>query len=227
MSTDQYSLAVIANTPLNALFKADKLFMPTDADRKPWVPDSVDWVFRRGLEAATNARKDFVFLHVLCPHEPFYFNADCSVAEERRLEQWSGFDGEFSRYRDAYRSNLACVNRKVLAFLDRLAVGRGELPIIVLQGDHGPNEIAPQTIEREGFDKFGFQTEVLNAFRLPLAERGRITAGMSLVNTWRAVLPSLGLETTEALPHRSYATVTKRPFLLIPLEPVSSDTGTL
>jgi hypothetical protein len=225
MSTGQYSLAVIANTPLQALFKADKLFMPLDGDRKPWVPDSIDWTFAKGLVSASNGRKDFVFLHVLCPHEPFYFNADCSIADARRTQSWSDFDDDFSRYRDAYRANLQCVNRKLEAFFDRLAATRGDLPIIVLQGDHGPNEILASTIEREGFDRYLFQTNVLNAFRLPESDRGRVENGMSLVNTWRAVLPALGIPASPSLPHRSYSTATKKPFMLRPLEPGASDRG--
>jgi hypothetical protein len=214
MNTGQYSLAVLANTPLHALFKADKLFIAIDADRKPWVPGSIDWVFGEGIEAATNGRRDFVFLHVLSPHKPFYFNEDCTVAEDQRKHEWDDFDGDFARYRDAYRSNLRCLNQKVEAFLDALINARGDLPIMVIQGDHGPNEILVSLIEREGFNRYQFQFNVLNAYFLPMGDRDRIVDGMSLVNTWRAVLPSLGVETTDALEHHSYSTVTKKPFLL-------------
>jgi len=218
MTTGQYSLAVVANTPLHALFKADKLFMEIDADRKPWVPGSIDWVFRSGLSLVDNDRRDFVFMHVLCPHEPFYFNADCSVAEERKERPWSDFDGDFADYRDAYRSNLACVNRKVIAFLDEVRGRRGDLPLIVMQGDHGPNEILPETIERAGFDRYRFQTHVLNAYHFGDRASVAIADGMSLVNTWRTVLPAITGEPMELLPHRSFSTVTKKPFVLTPLQ---------
>lgn len=218
MSTGQYSLAVIANTPLHALFKADKLFMEVDADRKPWVPASIDWVFRNGLAMADNDRRDFVFMHVLCPHEPFYFNADCSVAEERKERKWSDFAGDFADYRDAYRANLACVNEKVLTFLDDVRRRRGDLPLIVMQGDHGPNEILLETIERAGFDRYRFQTQVLNAYHFGPRASVEIADGMSLVNTWRTVLPAITGEPREPLPHRSFSTVTKKPFVLIPFD---------
>lgn len=219
MSTGQYSLALIANTPLHALFKADKLFMEIDADRKPWVPASIDWVFRSGLEMADNNRRDFVFLHLLCPHKPFYFNADCSLADERKQQKWSDFDGDFSDYRDAYRDNLACVNRKIIAFLDDVRRQRGDLPLIVMQGDHGPNEILPEAIERAGFDRYRFQTHVLNAYHFGAHAKIRIEDGMSLVNTWRTVLPVITGEALTPQPHRSFNTITKKPFQLIPLGP--------
>jgi len=217
MTTGQYSLAIIANSPLHALFKADKLFMEIDADRKPWVPGSIDWVFRQGLALADNDRRDFVFLHVLCPHEPFYFNADCSVATERKRKQWSDFDGAFVEYRDAYRANLSCLNSKALAFLDALVSRRGSLPTIVMQGDHGPNEILPETIEREGFDRYLFQTHVLNAYHFGDRSGPQIEDGMSLVNTWRTVLPIITGQPLLLQPHRSFSTVTKKPFLLTPI----------
>jgi hypothetical protein len=212
MKSGQYALAVVGNTPLRALHHADRLFLEFDADTKPWVPDSIDWVFEQARPLASNGRKDFVFMHVLAPHSPYYFDENCNLAAEHKSRRWNDYDGPFEAYRVAYGAQLLCVNRKVEAFLDDLEADTRRMPIVILQGDHGPPEILDSVLEREGFDELLFRTSILNAFLVPERLRGEVVDGMTSVNTFRLVLPQITGEPMELLENRSYRGDYRRPY---------------
>ena len=80
--SSQFALTAYGRTPLSAVLDL-VLF---DVDGKPWVPDSHEWVLEQGLDLASNDRRDFAFLHVLSPHEPYYFDERCNVVAEYRHE---------------------------------------------------------------------------------------------------------------------------------------------
>jgi hypothetical protein len=72
----------------------------------------------------------FAFAHVLSPHQPFTFEADC-----RRI---AGKAAEGSRSPgDRYVAQIECLDRMVLQLVTSLLRESDVPPVILLQGDHG------------------------------------------------------------------------------------------
>lgn len=109
--------------------------------------------------------------HILAPHDPYQFDADC-----RQLAPWwpQTDVGVDSTVRAAYAAQVQCVNRMVLRMVTEL-VERSEFPpIIVLQGDHGHGRFARDimlghTIPRAELpdDQFAERLSVFAAYRTP------------------------------------------------------------
>ena len=205
--SSQFALTAYGRTPLSAVLDL-VLF---DVDGKPWVPDSHEWVLEQGLDLASNDRRDFAFLHVLSPHEPYYFDERCNVVAEYRHQSWNNYEGPFDAYRAAYIGQLRCTNRLVERFLSELDTHRPK-PIVVIQGDHGPSEIESNVLDREGIDEARFRSSILNAIRVPGAEHLPTTRDMTPVNNFRVVLGQLGLAPDEKLEDRSYSSSYERPY---------------
>jgi hypothetical protein len=74
------------------------------------------------------------FLHVISPHEPYQFNADCSDREP----WWPLSDeGISDAVRAAYAAQVACVNTLLLETVRQLLARSTVPPVILLQSDHG------------------------------------------------------------------------------------------
>ena len=115
---------------------------------------------RRSLDgiadlAGTGTRPQFVFAHVLKPHNPYVFDRSCRVLPRQREDDHVG----------PYIEQVECLNRLLLATVRRILAESPVPPIIVLQGDHGskllhatgytsPEEVPPPAA-RERFGALG------------------------------------------------------------------------
>ena len=139
----------------------------------------------RGLEEVPRVPEPtFAFAHLVSPHWPYVFKADCRVAAPTPLR------GPADRQR-AYTAQLQCLNRLVLHTVTAILQQSSQEPIIVIQGDHGTNLLryssAPsaQAVTadqlRERFGAFG-------AYYMP-ARGGRLFADtVTIVNVFQKVL---------------------------------------
>lgn len=100
--------------------------------------DDIEWKLSMTASLPDSAGPIVAFTHILAPHEPYQFDAQC-----RHLPPWwpnsdAGID---STVRAAYAAQVACTNtmllRTVRTLLDRSAVP----PVILIQGDHGHGRI--------------------------------------------------------------------------------------
>jgi hypothetical protein len=90
------------------------------------------------LAAEPGAR--FVFAHVLLPHEPYIFEADCT----HREPYWPATDyvADQQPIRAAYLAQLQCLNRRLEQLVTELIAASAVPPIIILQSDHGHGMMA-------------------------------------------------------------------------------------
>jgi hypothetical protein len=207
----QYALTLYGRTPLPAFAIDQQSSFKFDVDKKPWIPDSHQWVLEKGVELAVNDQRDFAFLHVLSPHEPFYFDENCDLVPEYQHQHWNNYDGPFDTYRDAYVGQLRCTNQMVERFLSAIDT-RHPKAIVVIQGDHGPSEIESSVLEAEDIDEARFRSSILNAIRVPGAEDLATNDDMTPVNNFRLVLGHIGLGSMEKLEDRSYRSSYKNPY---------------
>jgi hypothetical protein len=145
----------------------------------------------------------FVYAHVLAPHPPIRFRADCSFRPaEPDLQGWS------ASARPAFIEQLECVNKQTLALLHEvLQADAGAL--IILQSDHGTafrgqfKKPPANWLDTDLHERFG----VLNALRLPEPCRPLAAADLTLVDTFPLVFSCLaGGEFTRHAPPRFFVT---------------------
>lgn len=149
--------------------------------------------------------RTFVFAHFLVPHDPYVFQVDGSfVSEEERAER--------SRER-LFLDQATYTMSRVEAFVRKALAGPDESdPIIVVTTDEGPNPLAyerhPETYDWEQApdDDLREKFEIELAIYLPgrtAADTG-IHAGMTLVNTFRALFDTYFGTAYGLLPDRSF-----------------------
>lgn len=135
----------------------------------------------------------FVFAHLLVPHEPYVFNADCS----HRAAYWpaSDYGPDRAQARAAYLAQVTCVNR----MLERLAgqiLRRSRVPpVILLQGDHGhafltldPQNGKQPPREQLRPEQVAERMDAFAAYHLPGGGAAALYGGMTAVNLLPAVL---------------------------------------
>ena len=146
----------------------------------------------------------FLFSHILAPHAPYRYQADCSprpletVDMLLRSEQ-GGSDIEKSLYLD----NLRCINRQVTSAVSRI-LANDPHAIVIFQADHGTGFTVDfkRTIsewnEAQILERYG----ILNVIRFPPECRDILYPSFSPVNTFRLVFSCIGGQPVDLLPDR-------------------------
>lgn len=139
----------------------------------------------------------FVFAHILAPHPPYVFEADGKMAEDEK--------GKIIGYRD----QVAYVNTRLIPVLEAILAKSSTPPIIILQGDHGPDSFTPKD-----------RLAILNAYYLPEVDKGHFYADISPVNSFRLVFNASFGGNYPLLEDTSYYTLAREPyqFEVIPSE---------
>ena len=143
-----------------------------------------------GLAAERGPR--YVFAHLLVPHEPYIFEADC----RHREPYWPPTDyvPDQTPIRDAYVAQIRCVNSMLLTLVDRILDASAVEPIIILQADHGHGMMAvnPMTGEQQPLDRLdpaqvAERMTAFAAYLLPDGGDAALYDGITPVN----VLPAI------------------------------------
>ena len=145
----------------------------------------------------------FVYAHVLAPHPPIRFRADCSFrAADPDLEKWNALA------RPAFIEQLECVNTQTKALLQEI-VQADAGALIILQSDHGTafrgqfEKRPTDWSEADLHERFG----ALNALRLPAPCRALAAPDLALVDTFPLVFACLtGSHFTRHSPPRFFVT---------------------
>jgi hypothetical protein len=125
----------------------------------------------------------FVYVHLLVPHEPFIFDASGSYVFRDTQEEFV----------EGYRNNVEFIDAQILPALQGILANSAEPPIIVLQGDHGPNGSQPELL-----------LPILNAYYLPNGGDAALYDHISPINTFRTLFPYYFGVDYERLPDVSY-----------------------
>jgi hypothetical protein len=100
--------------------------------------DAILWKFDAAATLPDSAGPVVALLHLLLPHEPYQFDADCRVQEP----WWPLSDADTDRDADAtiraaYAAQVQCVNKLVLGVVRSLVSRSTVPPVILIQSDHG------------------------------------------------------------------------------------------
>ena len=107
----------------------------------------------------------FVFVHLLVPHEPFIFSPTGRYEYHHSNEEFVV----------GYRNNTEFIDQQILMVVEKLIENSANPPIIVIQGDHGPNSTSPE-----------LTLPILNAYYLPMGY-GSLYETITPVNTFRLI----------------------------------------
>ncbi len=138
----------------------------------------------------------FVFVHFLCPHPPYVFTADGSAVPAARQQS-------IGPRRGLYIDQLVYISKRILPVLDGILDSSGTAPIVVLQGDHGPDS-ATEEPDSSLEDYLRERTSILNALYLPAVDEAPLYSSMSPVNTFRVVFNQYFSAEYEILADRIY-----------------------
>ncbi len=169
-----------------------------------------------GLEqVARLPEPTFAFAHLVSPHSPYVFTADCRLAPPTVPR------GRAERQR-VYTDQLQCLNRLLLQTVTAILRESTPQPIIVLQGDHGTNLLryssapsaqavtAAQARERLG--AFG-------AYYMPAGGAGLFADTVTIVNVFQKVLSHYFGAQVQPAADELYVSLERTPYLLRSVDP--------
>lgn len=225
------ALAALVRSPLAPAFAAAAYGTAAAPGRFPYPSEGAEQVARKFQllgEIPEREGPQFVIAHLLVPHEPYVFNANCTP-RDGRAALWPRTDqgANDAVVRTAYAAQVSCVNRLVLQFVDTvLARSRRRSrppPVIVLQADHGHGRIAedPWTgrvvpLGALPPEKVRERTSVFAAYHLP-GEHPPVSDTITPVNVLPLVFNTYLGAAIAPLPDRTYWSEWNRPYEFIPL----------
>lgn len=158
----------------------------------------------------------FVYAHIISPHPPFIFDEHGNFSARR--EAFSLFDANYyikthseKDYIESYGRQIQYINSLVLETVDEIIAESSTLPIIILQGDHGPGAFLHWgSLENTSIpeERFG----ILNAYYIPKNDEGMLYSSLSPVNSFRIVLNLLFDKNYPLLEERHYYSPWMYPF---------------
>lgn len=154
--------------------------------------------FRKVEQLAGSETPIFVYAHFQAGHPPFLFQSDGQKVKTFNLTFW----GSPSKRKDQYVNQITFTNKKIKALIDAILARSKRQPIIIVQGDHGPEaEYAPGKLPTETYLRE--RMRILNAYYLPGA-KDLIYDSITPVNTFRLILNYYFGTQFELLEDKSY-----------------------
>jgi hypothetical protein len=134
----------------------------------------------------------FVFAHLLIPHWPFIFgpNGESLIATDF-VETARGVTDK--EYFDGYRGQATFTSNQILDVVTEIIRKSDPAPIIIIQGDHGPNHAGMEA--RMG---------ILNAYYFPDGKTGALYPTITPVNSFPIVFNTFFGADLRLLPDISY-----------------------
>jgi hypothetical protein len=146
-----------------------------------------------------------VFAHIVVPHPPFVFDAEGRVTDQRYPFSFADgdmFQGTSDEYIQGYSDQVTFLNDSLLSWIKVLQSESSSMPIILLQGDHGPRSTVVWRSPSEDAMREG--TAILNAYYLPGIDYPDLYDDVSPVNTFRIILNEYFNANLKLLPDRTF-----------------------
>jgi hypothetical protein len=147
-------------------------------DSSRYFRERVMMVFNKMKIIAQSLGPKFVYVHLLCPHEPFVFNAHGGTISKNHF--WDYADPSF------YLQQYIFVSHKITETILQILKDSPAPPVIIIQSDHGYRGSRGRLKQRrqvawaEGF-------KVFNALLLPGISQTQISPSQSPLNNFRLV----------------------------------------
>ncbi|MFC1710113.1 hypothetical protein ACFL0F_00425 [Patescibacteria group bacterium] len=149
--------------------------------------------------------KKYTLAHILAPHPPYVFNADGSAVEGAELETAD----EGIERRGKYLSQVTYISNQTLPVLQQLIDNSENVPIIILQSDHGPASILGRREDwKDNYGQEGVKerSSILYAIYFPDQDYEELYPTITPINTYRILFNKYFDENLELLPDKTYFT---------------------
>ncbi len=178
------------STILPELLSAGCVVLGCQPGRLRYVPESADIMdrkFERMMDLSDEEPPTFVLAHLLLPHEPYIYHADCSHRDPYwPLGTGRLGDGEATQ---GYLDQISCANRKVAVLVDSILMRSRRPPVILIQSDHGHGRLGnlPE-YEQVNAYQLRERMSVFSAYHLPGVDTGMVGDSITPVTIMRLVL---------------------------------------
>jgi hypothetical protein len=212
----EFQSLLLSTTPLPVLL--DLVIHKSFYDQRR---ELVLYALRNLPRAARTRHPVFVFAHILCPHPPFVFGPNGETINPRGTPVFTANDGlqvvsNRSDYLRGYAGQIEFLDRQVEATVSGILAESPSPPVIILQGDHGPESDLDWGHPEP--DALVERFAILNAIHLPenavRPDSGTVSGerladsvlydSISPVNTFRVVLNRLFGAGLPLLPDHSF-----------------------
>ncbi len=215
-SSHAFAAAWLATTPSQPLIGWACQLVDCSGDGLPFIPEPPEllrWKFGQLGRLAGQPGPKFVFAHLLLPHEPYVFRADCSTKPlhwPRRIDAV-----EDRRLRTEYVDQVRCVNNLVLTLVEGLLRDSAKPPVIILQADHGNGRFVfgrPPPVADISMEQLTERSDIFAAYYLPGGGKAELYDSISPINVFPAVLRHYFGASVPRLEDRSYYSSWANPY---------------
>jgi hypothetical protein len=143
----------------------------------------------------------FFFAHIVSPHKPFVFGPgpdglpDVSPTFDGPAEEMRAW------YQQGYSDQIEYLNNRLLAIIRQILAESDPQPVIIMQGDHGPEEGSSQDRMR-----------ILNVYYLPDQQVENFYPKITPVNSFRLVFNQVFGADLSLLADKSFFSTYNRPY---------------
>ncbi len=147
----------------------------------------------------------FVFVHIQIPHAPLVFGPEGQVVDDPPpFPSDPARPVPPERAKQLFSDQVAFINREIMEVLPAILDHPGPRPVIIIQGDHGPN--------------VSMRTAVLNAYYLPVDVQAHLYPKITPVNTFRLIMDYMFGTKLGLLKDASYNSSYEKPYLYEEME---------
>jgi hypothetical protein len=177
---------------------------------------------RRTLAALARVPEDprptFAFAHILNPHRPYVFDAQCGILKARATSERA------SGRKDGDVGQVECLDSLLLGLVTSLIQHSSPAPIILLQGDHGSNLLdyssarsAAEVSSDQSRERFG----AFGGYYVPGGGSRLFADSVTVVNVMAKVLEYYFNADIRPAPDDLYMSLERSPYRFARVDPAS------
>lgn len=159
----------------------------------------------------------FVFAHLVIPHKPFVFGPN---GEEVNPEAIVPGQMEFDVFSTGYINQVRFINKQIEHVVDVILAKSSRPPVILIQGDHGPELYAIRDQDRMKLHKeiSTYRMQILSAYYLP-GVSSELYESITPVNSFRLIFNKYFGEKNQILEDTSRYSQYKAPYQYLNIPP--------
>ena len=208
LGLNEFENVLLSSTPLAYLGKEDFRY---EIHR-----NTIRYTFKKLPSIAFVEAPTFTYVHILSPHPPFVFDKYGNKVSQKvpfsydDLDWKYMFDRNVEEYQKLYSDQLAYIDGKILEVLKDILRNSRNLPIIILQSDHGPaSKYISGSLNIEGLYE---RTAILNAYYFPEVKNKGLYSSITPVNSFIILFNKYFEQNNPLLDDKTFASSWKRPY---------------
>lgn len=157
----------------------------------------------------------FIFAHITCPHPPYLFSEDGEPVPETKFKM----SGNVWEQKEKYLKQLIFISNKVKILTDEILSQSKDLPIIILQADHGTASTfyGPDVGDWDRPSKINLRERmrIFNAFYFPSGGNSLLYSSITPVNVFKIIFNYYFKKKYELLEDQSYYSTYQQPYRFV------------